>query len=91
MPTIAIGWITEPNQAEAILREGKADIIGLARTLLLDPYWPAHAARALGLPDWLDVLPPTYAARLYPYEEERRRQSQPVTEEIPFRRKGPKN
>jgi 2,4-dienoyl-CoA reductase-like NADH-dependent reductase (Old Yellow Enzyme family) len=86
IPTIAIGWITEPRQAEAILQEGKADIIGLARTMMLDPYWPAHAARELGLADWLDVLPPTYAARLYPYEEERRRQSEPATEKIPFRR-----
>jgi 2,4-dienoyl-CoA reductase-like NADH-dependent reductase (Old Yellow Enzyme family) len=88
IPTIVVGWITEPEQAEAILREGKADIIALAREMLCNPYWPAYAARTLGLKDWLDVLPENYAFRLYPREEERERQKQPFKGEIPFRRKG---
>jgi 2,4-dienoyl-CoA reductase-like NADH-dependent reductase (Old Yellow Enzyme family) len=87
IPTIVVGMITEPAQAEAILREGKADIIAIAREMLCDPYWPAHAARALGLTDWLDVLPENYAFRLYPREEDRRRHKQAAAEEIPFRRK----
>ena len=41
--------ITEPEQAEAILVEGKADVVLLARELLRDPYWPLHAARTLGV------------------------------------------
>ena len=86
--TIVVGMITEPEQAEGILRDGKADIIAIAREMLCDPYWPVHAAKALGLRDWLDVLPENYAFRLAPREEERRRQRDSANEEIPFRRKG---
>ncbi|GCE13637.1 NADH:flavin oxidoreductase/NADH oxidase [Tengunoibacter tsumagoiensis] len=45
--TGAVGLITEPEQANAILERGEADLIFLARELLRDPYWPLHAARAL--------------------------------------------
>jgi NADPH2 dehydrogenase len=48
VPTGAVGLITEPQQAEAILQEGKADLIFLGRELLRDPYWPRRAARELG-------------------------------------------
>jgi len=48
MPVIAVGLITEPAQAEAILAQGQADAIGVARGLLFDPRWPWHAAAALG-------------------------------------------
>ncbi|HEX4567750.1 MAG TPA: NADH:flavin oxidoreductase/NADH oxidase [Vicinamibacterales bacterium] len=48
MPTGAVGLITEPAQAEAILGAGQADLIIMARQLLRDPYWPLHAAQALG-------------------------------------------
>jgi 2,4-dienoyl-CoA reductase-like NADH-dependent reductase (Old Yellow Enzyme family) len=61
IPTIAVGLITDAQQAEDILREGSADIIALARELLWDPYWPAHAARALGDEHYLDLLPSSYA------------------------------
>ena len=47
--TGAVGMITEAKQAEAILAEGKADVIFLARQLLRDPYWPLHAAAELGV------------------------------------------
>ena len=57
MPTIAVGLITEPQQAEAILTSGKADLIALARGMLYDPRWPWHAAAELG--DQVDV-PPQY-------------------------------
>jgi 2,4-dienoyl-CoA reductase-like NADH-dependent reductase (Old Yellow Enzyme family) len=46
--TGAVGMITEPTQADAILKEGKADLIIMARELLRDPYWPRRAAQALG-------------------------------------------
>jgi 2,4-dienoyl-CoA reductase-like NADH-dependent reductase (Old Yellow Enzyme family) len=46
--TGAVGMITEPNQAESILKEGKADLIIMARELLRDPYWPRRAAQVLG-------------------------------------------
>ncbi len=47
IPTGAVGMITEPNQADAILKEGKADLIIMARELLRDPYWPRRAAQVL--------------------------------------------
>jgi 2,4-dienoyl-CoA reductase-like NADH-dependent reductase (Old Yellow Enzyme family) len=46
--TGAVGLITEPAQAEAVVAGGKADLVLLAREMLRDPYWPLHAARALG-------------------------------------------
>jgi 2,4-dienoyl-CoA reductase-like NADH-dependent reductase (Old Yellow Enzyme family) len=46
--TIAVGLITEPEQAEAIIGTGEADLIGLARGILYDPRWPWHAAAQLG-------------------------------------------
>ena len=46
--TGAVGLITEPAQAKEILREGRADVVLLARQMLRDPYWPIHAAIALG-------------------------------------------
>jgi 2,4-dienoyl-CoA reductase-like NADH-dependent reductase (Old Yellow Enzyme family) len=58
--TMAVGLITEPAQAEAILATGKADLIALARQLMFDPSWPMHAAKALGMTDYLDLLPPSY-------------------------------
>jgi 2,4-dienoyl-CoA reductase-like NADH-dependent reductase (Old Yellow Enzyme family) len=48
LPTIAVGLITEPEQAEAILAAGDADAVGLARAMLYDPRWPWHAAATLG-------------------------------------------
>ncbi len=49
VPTGAVGMITEPEQADRIIREGGADVVLLARELLRDPYWPLHAAKALGV------------------------------------------
>lgn len=46
--TGAVGMITAPAQADHIIRSGQADAVLLARELLRDPYWPLHAARALG-------------------------------------------
>lgn len=48
LPTIAVGLITEPEQAEAIIASGEADAVALARALLWDPRWPWRAAAALG-------------------------------------------
>lgn len=46
----AVGMITDPAQAAHILRTGQADLIFIAREFLRDPYWPMHAAAALGEP-----------------------------------------
>ena len=59
--TGAVGLITEPRQAEAILAEGQADAIVIARQLLRDPYWPLHAAAALGE----TVTPPVQYQRAF--------------------------
>jgi len=67
--TMAVGLITEPQQAEDILQSGKADLIAMARELMLDPNWPVKAAMALGVPDALDLLPPDYAWWLRRREE----------------------
>lgn len=48
MPVIAVGLITEPQQAETILRKRQADAVALARGILYDPRWPWHAAEVLG-------------------------------------------
>jgi 2,4-dienoyl-CoA reductase-like NADH-dependent reductase (Old Yellow Enzyme family) len=46
--TGAVGLITDPAQADAVVRNGQADVILLAREMLRDPYWPLRAARELG-------------------------------------------
>lgn len=48
IPVVAVGLITEPLHAEAIIANGDADLVALARTILYDPRWPWHAAAALG-------------------------------------------
>jgi len=48
LPTIAVGLITEPEQAEAIVATGQADMVALARGILYNPRWPWHAAARLG-------------------------------------------
>jgi 2,4-dienoyl-CoA reductase-like NADH-dependent reductase (Old Yellow Enzyme family) len=47
IPTAAVGMITEPVQADTIIRSGQADLVLLARAELRNPYWPLHAAKAL--------------------------------------------
>ncbi len=48
IPTATVGFITDPAQADQIIRTGQADMVLLARELLRDPYWPVHAAAKLG-------------------------------------------
>lgn len=47
--TGAVGMITEPAQADAIISTGQADMVFLARELLRDPYWPRRAAQVLNV------------------------------------------
>jgi len=61
--TAAVGFITEPRQADDIIRKGQADMVLLARELLRDPYWPAHAAAVLGRKEKLP--PPVQYARAW--------------------------
>ncbi len=48
MPTIAVGLVTEPHQADALLQAGDADLVALARAFLYQPRWGWQAAAALG-------------------------------------------
>lgn len=48
MPVVAVGLITDFEQAEAIVGTGDADMVALARGILYDPRWPWHAAADLG-------------------------------------------
>lgn len=50
LPTAAVGLITDPHEASRVIGEGEADAVALGRELLLNPYWPRQAARALGTP-----------------------------------------
>jgi len=69
LPTIAVGLITEPEQAEAIIASGEADAVALARAILYDPRWPWHAAAKLGAkvraPKQYWRSPPREAAHLF--------------------------
>lgn len=47
VPAMAVGLIQDPRKAEAILAEGKADLVALARGALEDPNWPVHARHVL--------------------------------------------
>jgi 2,4-dienoyl-CoA reductase-like NADH-dependent reductase (Old Yellow Enzyme family) len=66
IPTRAVGLIATPRQAEAIIAQGKADMVALARAFLDNPHWAWSAARAMGA----DVArPPQYqraSARVWP-------------------------
>jgi 2,4-dienoyl-CoA reductase-like NADH-dependent reductase (Old Yellow Enzyme family) len=57
-PVSAVGLITTPQQADAVIREGRADAVMLGRELLRDPHFPLRAAHELGVD--LDYWPPQY-------------------------------
>ena len=61
--TASVGLITEAKQAEEIVASGKADFVLLGREFLRDPYWPAHAAKQLGVSDnaFKTIQPRQYA------------------------------
>jgi 2,4-dienoyl-CoA reductase-like NADH-dependent reductase (Old Yellow Enzyme family) len=47
--TMAVGQITEPQQAETIIANGQADMVALGRHLMFDPHWAWKAAAELGV------------------------------------------
>lgn len=72
VPTMAVGLITEAQQAEDYLAAGQCDLVALAREMMWNPNWPAHAARYLGLSNPQELLPRTYSWWLNRREEVRR-------------------
>ena len=69
MLTMAPGLITEPQQAEELLQRGDVDLIAMARELMYSSDWPAHAAKALNVPNYLELFPPEFTHRLKLREE----------------------
>jgi len=84
MPTIAVGMITDAHHAEAILRDGSADLIALARGLMDNPNWPLHAARELGYADPLSLVHAREAQRLRLLEQHSKEYPTGIAVEIPF-------
>jgi 2,4-dienoyl-CoA reductase-like NADH-dependent reductase (Old Yellow Enzyme family) len=64
VPTMAVGLIFDPQMANEIVAEGRADAVALGRQMIADPSFPYHAAEALGHPDPASVFPPSYAGVL---------------------------
>jgi 2,4-dienoyl-CoA reductase-like NADH-dependent reductase (Old Yellow Enzyme family) len=60
VPTIAVGLIREPKQAEAVLRAGDADLIALGREALFNPNFPAQAALELTGDEGWQLWPEQY-------------------------------
>lgn len=58
--TMAVGLIVHAAQAEAILQDGRADLIALAREMLYNPNWTMDAAQKLGLDAKFSLVPPPY-------------------------------
>ena len=61
MPTIAVGLITRAQHAEAILQQGCADFIAIAREFLYNPHWALHAAEELEPESAWEDWPPTWS------------------------------
>jgi hypothetical protein len=78
--TVAVGLITEAHYTEQILSAGQADLIALARELLYNPHWPVHAAKALGIDNYLEILPQHLSYWLKRREEVRRLSLSPPTD-----------
>jgi 2,4-dienoyl-CoA reductase-like NADH-dependent reductase (Old Yellow Enzyme family) len=63
-PVSAVGQITDARQAEAILAEGKVEVIMIGRAALRDPFWPLRAAAELG--EEVDYWPNQYSRGKFP-------------------------
>ena len=59
--SMAVGVIIDPHQAEEILQSGGADLVALGREIMHDPFWPLHAAEALGVDPDYQMWPRQYA------------------------------
>lgn len=67
VPVVAVGLITEPEQAEAIVATGDADMVAVARTVLYDPRWPWHVAATLG--EQIKVAPQFLRSQPHRYKD----------------------
>jgi 2,4-dienoyl-CoA reductase-like NADH-dependent reductase (Old Yellow Enzyme family) len=69
LPVMAVGLITDPEHAEAVVAEGKADMIAIARAFLDDPHWAWHAAYRLNASVDYPLQYARVAPRLWPPAE----------------------
>lgn len=67
LPTSTTWYISEPEQANALIRDDRLDLVMLGRALLEDPHWPYAAARKLGITKAAWTLPAPYAHWLERY------------------------
>jgi 2,4-dienoyl-CoA reductase-like NADH-dependent reductase (Old Yellow Enzyme family) len=67
VPAATTWYISDPHQADALIRDGKVDLVMLGRALLENPHWPYDAARALGVAKAAWTLPAPYAHWLERY------------------------
>ncbi len=67
--SMAVGLITDPQQAEAVLRDGHADLVAMARELMIHADWPLLAAKALQGGQY-DLMAPSIAHRLRRRDEQ---------------------
>jgi 2,4-dienoyl-CoA reductase-like NADH-dependent reductase (Old Yellow Enzyme family) len=67
--TMAVGLITDPHQAETVLRDGHADLVAMARELMIHADWPLRAAKELQAGHY-DLMPPSIAHRLRRRDEQ---------------------
>ncbi|MGH6860690.1 MAG: NADH:flavin oxidoreductase/NADH oxidase [Phyllobacterium sp.] len=67
LPASTSWYVSTPQQADGLIRDGLVDLVMLARPLLDEPHWPYRAARELGVdkPSW--ILPAPYAHWLERY------------------------
>jgi 2,4-dienoyl-CoA reductase-like NADH-dependent reductase (Old Yellow Enzyme family) len=70
LPATTSWFISQPKQADALIRDGSVDVVMLGRPLLAEPHWPYRAARELEEENPAWVLPPSYAHWLSRYRSE---------------------
>ena len=63
--TMAVGVIVDPHQAEAILKEGRADLVALGREIMYNPFWTLHAAQALDADQDCAMWPNQYLSLIH--------------------------
>jgi 2,4-dienoyl-CoA reductase-like NADH-dependent reductase (Old Yellow Enzyme family) len=83
VPTMAVGLITTPAFADAVVREGRADLVAIGREALHNPHWPLHVARALGRDERFERWPPSWGWWL-----EKRARAAALAETQPLRLEG---
>lgn len=81
--TMAVGLITEPQQAEVVLQDGHADLVAMARELMVHADWPLRAAKALDAGHY-DLMAPSIAHRLRRRDEQAVAYPPGIATEIPI-------